>query len=348
VLVAAAVCPHPPLLIPAAAGAAGRAADAAPGEQSRDGSEPAAACGTSGGGAVAADRTGGGVVTADRTGGGVVTADRTGGGAVAADRTGGGVVTADRTGGGAVAADRTSGGAEPQPDAEAVLRRVRAACRAAVTGLTRANPDLIVLVGGAAVAGEYNGSAAGSLQDFGVPVTIGSGLPVLPLSLTVGAWLLRSCGRCAGPDDAPAARGRQAVAAPALRLQAVARGTPAPDCLRLGARLAAAAPRVAMLALGDGSARKATGVAGAPDPAADQYDEEVAAALAAADPDRLAKLDAALDDVLSAAGRAAWQVLAGAAAGGRLRGTLRCAVAPFGVSYLVASWDGPPAGLLED
>jgi hypothetical protein len=312
VLVAAAVCPHPPLLIPAAAGAAGRAANAAPGEQSRDGGEPAAACGTSGGGAV----------------------------------------TADSAGGGAVAADSTGGGGEPQPDAEAVLRRVRAACRAAVTGLTRANPDLIVLVGGAAVAGEYNGSAAGSLQDFGVPVTIGSGLPVLPLSLTVGAWLLRSCGLCAGPDEAPAvgdaARGRQAVAAPALRLQAVARDTPAPDCLRLGARLAAAAPRVAMLALGDGSARKATGVAGAPDPEADQYDEEVAAALAAADPDRLAKLDAALDDVLSVAGRAAWQVLAGAAASGRLRGTLRCAVAPFGVSYLVASWDGPPAGALED
>ena len=100
--------------------------------------------------------------------------------------------------------------------------------------------------------------------------------------------------------------------------------------------------------MGDGSARKATGVPGAPDPAADQYDAEVAAALAAADPGRLARLDTALDDVLSVAGRAAWQVLAGAAAGGALRGTLRCAAAPFGVSYLVASWDCPPAGPLED
>ena len=133
-----------------------------------------------------------------------------------------------------------------------------------------------------------------------------------------------------------------------MRLQAVARDTPAPDCLRLGEQLAAAAPRVAMLAMGDGSARKATGVLGAPDPAADQYDAEVAAALAAADPGLLAGLDAALDDVLSVAGRAAWQVLAGAAAGSRMRGTLRCAVAPFGVSYLVASWDGRPAGPLED
>ncbi len=223
---------------------------------------------------------------------------------------------------------------EPQLEDD-ILQCVRAACRAAVAGLIRAEPDLIVVAGGAATTGEYDDSAAGSLQEFGVPVTIGSGLPVLPLSLTVGAWLLRSCGLRPGGT-------------PAVRLQAVARDTPAPDCLRLGARLAAAAPRVAVLAMGDGSARKATGVPGAPDPAADQYDAEVAAALAAADPGRLARLDTALDDVLSVAGRAAWQVLAGAAAGGAPRGRLRCAAAPFGVSYLVASWDCPPAGPLED
>jgi hypothetical protein len=314
VLVAAAVCPHPPLLIPAAAGAAGWAAGVAPGPEPRDGAEPAAASGADGE-AVSSCGTGGG---------------------------------------------------EPQPDDDTVLRWVRAACRAAVASLTRAEPDLIVVVGGAAAAGEYSGAAAGSLQGFGVPVTIGSGLPVLPLSLTVGAWLLCSCGRRAAPDEAPAASRSLAapaqrpwpgpavaqeprvVAGPAVRLRAVARDTPAPDCLRLGAQLAAAAPRVAMLAMGDGSARKATGVPGTPDPAADQYDAEVAAALAAADPGRLARLDAALDRVLSVAGRAAWQVLAGAAAGGQLRGTLRCAAAPFGVGYLVASWDCPSAGPLED
>jgi hypothetical protein len=65
----------------------------------------------------------------------------------------------------------------------------------------------------------------------------------------------------------------------------------------------------------------------------------VAAALAAADPARLARLAPALDEELMVAGRAAWQVLAGAAGGRRLQGQLRCAVAPFGVGYLVASWD---------
>jgi hypothetical protein len=324
VLVAAAVCPHPPLLIPAAAGAAGWTAGGAPGDT-----------GTS------------------------AAAHGTGGEAAAPDETGGGE---------AVAPDGA-----PLDD-DAVLERLRAACHTAVAELFRAEPDLVVVVGGARATGEYSGLAAGSLAEFGVPVTIGSGPPVLPLSLTIGAWLLRSCGLRAGPGEPSAAcelpstaqppqappppaqlpqpvaspaQLPRAVAPPAQRLLAVARDTPAPDCLRLGARLAAAAPRVAMLAMGDGSARKATGLPGAPDPAADQYDAEVAAALAAADPDRLARLDAELDEVLSVAGRAAWQVLAGAAAGGQLRGTLRCAVAPFGVSYLVASWDWSP-GPLED
>ena len=48
-----------------------------------------------------------------------------------------------------------------------------------------------------------------------------------------------------------------------------------------------------------------------------------------------------LDDELMVAGRAAWQVLAGAADGARLRGRLRCATTRYEVSYLVASWDLP-------
>jgi len=60
---------------------------------------------------------------------------------------------------------------------------------------------------------------------------------------------------------------------------------------------------------------------------------------AAADPGRLAALIPPLTDELMIAGRAAWQVLAGAAAGASLRGRLHCAVAPYDVSYLVASWD---------
>jgi len=52
----------------------------------------------------------------------------------------------------------------------------------------------------------------------------------------------------------------------------------------------------------------------------------------------IVRLDPALDAELMIAGRAAWQVLAGAAGGAFLRGQLRCAAAPFDVTYLVASW----------
>ena len=88
----------------------------------------------------------------------------------------------------------------------------------------------------------------------------------------------------------------------------------------------------------------------AADPAAEKYDAEVTAALADADPGRLARLDATLDSDLMITGRAAWQVLAGAATAGvgaagvgagengGLRGELRFAGAPLGVTYLVASW----------
>jgi len=100
---------------------------------------------------------------------------------------------------------------------------------------------------------------------------------------------------------------------------------------------------VALLAMGDGPGRRARGVPGGEDPAARRYDDQVAAALAAADPDALAALAASQDRELAVAGRAAWQVLAGAASSagesaGAFVADLRYAAAPFEVSYFVASW----------
>jgi hypothetical protein len=208
--------------------------------------------------------------------------------------------------------------------ADAELRELRACCADAVAGLLAAGPELLVVVGGAADSAVYAGHVAGSLRPFGVPATVGSGRPVLPLSLTVGAWLLEQAGRAG-----QAGSGRPGgVVSCRLQLRAVAADMPTADCLRLGAGLAGLAPRVALLAMGDAS---------------DRYDSGVAAAFAAADPGALAALDPALDDELKIAGRAAWQVLAGAAAGASLRGRLRCAVAPYDVSYLVASWESAAA-----
>ncbi|MEP7025683.1 MAG: hypothetical protein ABJB47_18155 [Actinomycetota bacterium] len=212
------------------------------------------------------------------------------------------------------------------------LAGLRAACAAAVSDLLLAQLDLLVVVGGGPADRAYDWPAAGSLQSFGVPWASGPGEPVLPLSLTVGGWLL-------------AEALREQAGSPVIQFQAVATEGAADDCLRLGAKLAAMAPRVALLVMGDACARKAAGVHGAADPEAERYDAGVAAALAEADPDALARLDPGLDAKLMIAGRAAWQVLAGAAAGADagLRGSLRCAMDPFDVTYLVALWDLAPA-----
>jgi hypothetical protein len=213
------------------------------------------------------------------------------------------------------------------PGGDVQIARLRAACGAAVAGLAAARPDLITVVGGAAETAEYEASAAGSLRSYGIPFTTGPGDAVLPLSLTVGSWLVRRF--------LAAEAGREPWR---LRLLAVRQSLPTAECLRIGAELAARVPRAALLVMGDGSARKVTGVHGAADPAAETYDAEVAGALADADPGRLAGLDAALDNELMVAGRAAWQVLAGASDGHGLRGQMLFAAAPLDVSYLVASW----------
>lgn len=201
------------------------------------------------------------------------------------------------------------------------LRRLRTACREAVDHLLGAAPDLLVVVGGAGHTAEYPPGPGGSLRDFGVPFTLGQD-PVLPLSLTIGKWLLAG----AVPGRPPAA------------WWGIASGAATADCLNLGEKLAALAPRVALLALGDGPGRRARGVPGATDPGADRYDDQVTAALAAADAGALATLDPRRDEELFVAGRAAWQVLAGAASQGAFAADLRYAGAPFEVSYYVATW----------
>jgi len=201
------------------------------------------------------------------------------------------------------------------------LRRLRAACHEAVAVLRGEAADLLVVVGGAEHTTEYPPAAGGSLRDFAVPFTVGAD-PVLPLSLTIGKWLL-----------AATAMERQKTA-----WWGTASAAATADCLNLGEKLAALAPRVALLAMGDGPGRRARRVPGAADPAADRYDDQVTAALATADPSALAALDPGRDEELLVAGRAAWQVLAGAASRGAFAADLRYAAAPFEVSYYVATW----------
>ena len=86
---------------------------------------------------------------------------------------------------------------------DARIPELRAACAAAVAGLAAARPGLMVIVGRADRTAEYESTAAGSLRDFGVPFSTGAGPPVLPLSLTVGAWLVRRFAAMAADGTGP-------------------------------------------------------------------------------------------------------------------------------------------------
>lgn len=151
------------------------------------------------------------------------------------------------------------------------------------------------------------------------------GQPESALAIAIGRWLLN---RASPPTGV------------AVDEVTVAGSAPAADCARLGAELAARAGRLALLVCGDGSACRTPKAPGYFDPRAEAFDAASAQALAAADPAALLALDAALAEELLCAGRAPWQVLAGAAAAGtrQWRGEVRYEAAPYGVAYFVATW----------
>jgi hypothetical protein len=201
----------------------------------------------------------------------------------------------------------------------AELPDLRSACQDAIAGLLAARPDTLIVVGGAESTAAYDGEAAGTLRPWGPDVTTGRGEPVLPLSLTVG--------RCLLGERAPDA------------LQSVAFDATGEECREIGAKLAAAGERVALLVMADGSACLAPGAPGRHDAAAQPYDDLIAHAIAAADPAALARLDPAEADRLWVSGRAALQVLAGAAANGAAYdGSLLLRAAPYGVGYFAGLW----------
>nr|WP_091348668.1 class III extradiol dioxygenase subunit B-like domain-containing protein [Micromonospora rhizosphaerae] len=211
------------------------------------------------------------------------------------------------------------------------LDDLRAAADAAVGRLLAAGPDKIVLVGEGPESDHFGYADVGSVRPYGVNGLIPlwkaacSGAERLPLSLTIGAWLV----------------GRAGTDLPRLAHSVVNDADP-DECATLGAELAGRSEsRVALLVMGDGSACRGRQAPGYDDPRAEAYDDGVARALADADVEALLNLDPVLSAELRAAGRASWQVLAGAAraAGGDWRGDLSYHQAPYGVAYFVANWD---------
>jgi hypothetical protein len=213
------------------------------------------------------------------------------------------------------------------------LDRLRSACDQALAALAAASPDHLYLVGPADPpdCGPYPQGASGSFRGYGVDRTVRLGVSAgsesapsgrpLPPSLAVGAWLLERAGWSAPCEGL----GVETSLAPG-------------SCTGLGRALAAASDRVALLVLGDGSARRSVKAPGYLDERAEIFDGTVSAALAKADRTALAALDPELAEALQAVGRSPWQILAGAAEGTAPVGRLLYDDAPYGVGYLVASW----------
>ncbi|HEY0718875.1 MAG TPA: hypothetical protein VGD68_14760, partial [Streptosporangiaceae bacterium] len=183
-----------------------------------------------------------------------------------------------------------------------MLPELRDACAQAVTWLTRPGPDapeVVVVTGPAAETAEWEPECRPDLSAY-APALGPGGRPGLPLALGLGALLLDQAGY----------RGRRL-------LRAVSGEEPGRACAALGARLAATAPRTALLAMGDGSARRSTAAPGHLDERAVPFDTGVEQAVRRGDLAALAGVDPALARDLLATGRPAWQVLAGALPPGR-------------------------------
>jgi hypothetical protein len=219
-----------------------------------------------------------------------------------------------------------------------ILPELRAACATAVARMLAAGPDVVAVVGLAEATGTWDPAGELSLASYAPalraagsrttgPRTTGPRTtgPPLPLALGIGALLL---------DNAGYAGSRV--------LRGVDAAEPAAGCLALGQEVAASASRVALLAVGDGSARRSASAPGYLDERAAPFDKAVERAVRDGDLAALASLDPALATDLLAAGRPAWQVLAGALltsplAVGRPHTEILYSDDPLGVTYLVAT-----------
>jgi len=193
-------------------------------------------------------------------------------------------------------------------------------CDRAITDVRSTRPDRLVLLGSGPRSREYPPSAWGSLAGFGVPVEVhlapgGDSADRLPLSLTVGAWLIN---RALGP-----------------RSGAIGFAV-GPDFFesRVAGQLDGAIDeRVGLIVMGDGTARRSRAAPGYWDKRAEGFDAAVLAALAAGDSAALAALNLQLAAELLCAGAPAW-----VAAGVRMDAEVLYAEVPFGVQYIVAGW----------
>jgi hypothetical protein len=193
-------------------------------------------------------------------------------------------------------------------------------------------PQLIVIVGGDETTRCFDSAAAyGTLLPNGVLWRYGWGqdhpeAQPLPLSLTLGDWLLSQ-----------SRIGDKGMFLADTVFQAIDFDASTTDCAALGRDLAGRAERVAMLVVGEGSTSMTVTARRDRGDEAKLCDDKVIRALEHADVETLAGLPGT-PFAACATGRAAWQVLAGAADGHRFQGRLHWDEEVDGLRYFVASW----------
>lgn len=209
--------------------------------------------------------------------------------------------------------------------AAAELSVLREACLAAVGRLD--GHGRLVVIGSGEPSRSHSPLARGSLAGYGLPLEVHLGAPgcggavELPLSLTIGAWLV---GAALGPRSG--AVGFSVGADFAGNRAAV-------ELLAL-----AEADDLALLVMGDGSARRTAAAPGHIDARAVPFDDTVIAALRNGDASALAALDPALGRELLAEGVPAWRAAGGLLDQGAYDAELLYADDPYGVGYFVAVW----------
>jgi hypothetical protein len=207
--------------------------------------------------------------------------------------------------------------------ADPVVPELRQACREAADALVHTRPDVVVVVAAGEKTRTWDAAVARlDLSPYAPALGARSAAPEAstPLALGLGGRLLDEAGY----------HGRR-------ELQEVGAHEPASACAALGASLAQVASQVALLIMGDGSARRTRKAPGYLDERSAAFDAEVGRAVRHGDLPALLALDTELAAELMATGRPAWQVLAGAAEGRRPACAVRYDDDPFGVAYLVAS-----------
>lgn len=191
------------------------------------------------------------------------------------------------------------------------LSELRSACDEVVRTITSDASECVTVVGSAPASARWDSSAGGSLDGFGVDVHPGGRTRVLPLSLTIGAWLLDRAGW----------EGQRRYVGVAEAETVDVRGP--------------------LLVLADGTAKRTEQAPGHVDDRAPTYDKAIAQALASGDAETLAGLDPALGARLWAGGVPALRTVGRSvvASGSRVvDASLHYDEAPYGVGYFVAAW----------